>query len=91
VFARGCGSCSRCRTATRWHWANGGSTAFWDIATFSLIRERPQHVVCGEFSAKFAAVTASAPFLAEPQLLRTDYGTGTSPRPERIDYVVERL
>ena len=61
---------------------NGGSTAFWDIATFSLVRQRTQHVVCGEFSAKFAAVTASAPFLSEPQLLRTDYGAGTSPRPE---------
>lgn len=61
---------------------NGGSTAFWDIATFSLIRDRVQHVVCGEFSAKFAAVTASAPFLAEPQLVRVDYGTGTTPHAE---------
>ena len=62
---------------------NGGSTAFWDIATFCLIRERVQHVVCGEFSAKFAAVTASAPFLSDPQVLRIDYGTGTTPRAER--------
>ncbi|HEY3087004.1 MAG TPA: phosphoserine transaminase [Jatrophihabitantaceae bacterium] len=62
---------------------NGGSTAFWDIATFSLIRERAQHVVCGEFSAKFAAVTASAPFLAEPHVLRTDYGTAVTPGFER--------
>jgi phosphoserine aminotransferase len=62
---------------------NGGSTAFWDIATFCLIRQKAQHVVCGEFSAKFAAVTASAPFLSEPQVLRTDYGTGITPRAER--------
>jgi phosphoserine aminotransferase len=62
---------------------NGGATAFWDVATFSLIRERAQHVVCGEFSAKFAAVTASAPFLSEPQVLRTEYGTGATPRAER--------
>jgi phosphoserine aminotransferase len=61
---------------------NGGSAAFWDVATFSLVRERAQHVVCGEFSAKFAAITASAPFLAEPQVLRTDYGTGATPRAE---------
>ena len=33
---------------------NGGSTAFWDIATFCLIRERSQHLSFGEFSAKFA-------------------------------------
>ena len=43
----------------------GGSTAFWDAAAFGLVRERAQHVVCGEFSAKFAAITAGAPFLAE--------------------------
>ena len=61
---------------------NGGSTAFWDVATFCLIRQRAQHVVCGEFSAKFAAVTASAPFLAEPQVLRAEYGTGATPRAE---------
>ena len=47
---------------------NGGSTAFWDAAAFSLVRERSQHVTIGEFSAKFAAVTRGAPFLAEPSL-----------------------
>jgi phosphoserine aminotransferase len=60
---------------------NGGSTAFWDVATFSLVRSRVQHVVCGEFSAKFAAVTASAPFLSEQAVLRVDYGKGTDPQP----------
>jgi phosphoserine aminotransferase len=59
---------------------NGGSTAFWEVATVSLIRSRVQHVVCGEFSAKFAAVTASAPFLPEPNVLRADYGTGVTPQ-----------
>ena len=39
---------------------NGGSTAFWDIATFCLIRERSQHLSFGEFSSKFAAA-ASCP------------------------------
>jgi phosphoserine aminotransferase len=59
---------------------NGGSTAFWEVATFSLIRSHVQHVVCGEFSAKFAAVTASAPFLHEPDVVRADYGTGVTPQ-----------
>jgi phosphoserine aminotransferase len=57
---------------------NGGSTAFWDIAAFSLIRRRAQHVVCGEFSSKFAAVTTGAPFLDDPDVRRTDPGTATT-------------
>jgi phosphoserine aminotransferase len=31
---------------------NGGSTVFWDVATFGLINERSQHYVFGEFSSK---------------------------------------
>lgn len=62
---------------------NGGATAFWDAAAFGLVRERAQHVVCGEFSAKFAAVTAAAPFLAEPTVVRAEPGQATAPRPER--------
>lgn len=50
---------------------NGGSTLFWDVATFSLIRERSVHGVCGEFSSKFAAAVAAAPFLAEPVVTRS--------------------
>ena len=37
---------------------NGGATAFWDIATFGLIREKSQHLSFGEFSAKFAKAAA---------------------------------
>ena len=37
---------------------NGGSTAFWDIAAFGLVRERAQHLAFGEFSSKFGNVTA---------------------------------
>ena len=33
---------------------NGGSTVFWDAATFGLIRTRSQHLVFGEFGGKFA-------------------------------------
>ena len=61
---------------------NGGATTFWDAAAFGLIRERAQHVVCGEFSAKFSAVTGGAPFLGEPSVRRAEYGTATSPKAE---------
>jgi len=54
---------------------NGGTTAFWDIAAFGLVRDRAQHLAFGEFSAKFAQVTASAPFLGEPSVIKADPGT----------------
>nr|WP_218885498.1 phosphoserine transaminase [Kineococcus aurantiacus] len=54
---------------------NGGSTTFWDVATLCLVRERSQHLVLGEFSSKFAAATASAPFLADPVVVRGEPGT----------------
>ena len=44
---------------------NGGSTAFWDIAAFGLVRGRAQHLAFGEFSSKFASVTGNAPFLGD--------------------------
>ena len=62
---------------------NGGSTAFWDAAAFGLIRSRAQHVVCGEFSAKFAAISIDAPFLDEPSVRRSEYGSGVLPAFER--------
>lgn len=61
---------------------NGGSTAFWDAAAFGLVRDRSQHLVCGEFSAKFTAVTRGAPFLGEPTELRSEYGSAPVARPE---------
>jgi len=54
---------------------NGGSTAFWDVAALCLVRERSQHLVLGEFSSKFAAAVAEAPFLAEPVVIRGEPGT----------------
>ncbi len=53
---------------------NGGSTAFWDIATFGLIESRSQHLVFGEFSSKFAAAAKEAPFLGEPTVIKTEPG-----------------
>ena len=45
---------------------NGGTTVFWDVATFGLVERRSQHLVFGEFSAKFADACAAAPHLADP-------------------------
>jgi phosphoserine aminotransferase len=61
---------------------NGGSTAFWDVAAFSLVRHRAQHVQIGEFSAKFTTVTRGAPFLAEPSVRQVPPGDGVLPEPE---------
>jgi phosphoserine aminotransferase len=58
---------------------NGGTTAFWDAAALGLVRERALHLVYGEFSGKFAAVTARAPFLAEPIVVRADAGDAPEP------------
>jgi phosphoserine aminotransferase len=59
---------------------NGGSTLFWDLATFSLIERRSQHLVFGEFSAKFAAAATAAPHLDEPQVIASPYGSHPEPR-----------
>ncbi|MGH3827515.1 MAG: phosphoserine transaminase [Pseudonocardiaceae bacterium] len=58
---------------------DGGTTAFWDAAALGLVRERSLHLSYGEFSAKFAAVTARAPFLADPVLVSAP--PGDSPQP----------
>ncbi len=49
---------------------NGGSTAFWDIATFGLIEKKSQHLSFGEFSSKFASAAKEAPFLDEPTVIK---------------------
>jgi phosphoserine aminotransferase len=54
---------------------NGGSTVFWDVATFGLIRERSQHLVFGEFSSKFAEAASAAPHLAEPTIVKAETGS----------------
>jgi phosphoserine aminotransferase len=54
---------------------NGGSTLFWDAAAFGLVEDRSEHLVFGEFSAKFAQVTADAPFLRDPVLIESEPGT----------------
>lgn len=61
---------------------NGGSTAFWDIAACNLIARRSQHLSFGEFSAKFAAGVAAAPFLDQPTVLTAPPGERPEPQAE---------
>jgi phosphoserine aminotransferase len=61
---------------------NGGTTAFWEIAAFGLVRERAQHLAFGEFSSKFAKATAAAPWLAEPTVIESAPGSHPVPRAE---------
>jgi phosphoserine aminotransferase len=58
---------------------NGGTTAFWDAATCSLVRERALHLCYGEFSSKFAACTRGAPFLADPIVVEAPAGDAPEP------------
>jgi phosphoserine aminotransferase len=65
---------------------NGGSSAFWEMATFGLIREHSQHLVFGEFSAKFAALAGRAPWLSEPSVLESPPGIHPVPEADpRVD------
>ncbi len=58
---------------------NGGTTCFWDAATFGLIEAQSQHLSFGEFSSKFAAAAKAAPHLKDPQVIES--ATGTHPLP----------
>jgi phosphoserine aminotransferase len=65
---------------------NGGTSAFWEMATFGLIREHSQHLSFGEFSAKFAALAARAPWLSEPSVLESPPGSHPVPEADpRVD------
>ncbi|MFD3312519.1 phosphoserine transaminase [Streptomyces sp. NPDC058694] len=58
---------------------NGGSTAFWDIATHGLIENKSQHLTFGEFSSKFAKAAKLAPWLADPDVITSEPGTHPEP------------
>jgi phosphoserine aminotransferase len=53
---------------------NGGSTAFWDAATFGLIEDRAQFLSFGEFGSKFAAAAKEAPHLGDPTVIKSEPG-----------------
>ncbi|MFA9445225.1 phosphoserine transaminase [Egicoccus sp. AB-alg6-2] len=59
----------------------GGATAFWDAAAFGIVERRARHYVFGEFSGKFAAATAAAPWLDDPDVVKVDPGSVPAPSP----------
>ncbi|WP_306231882.1 phosphoserine transaminase [Agrococcus beijingensis] len=66
---------------------NGGSTAFWDAAAFSLIEHRSHHLTFGEFGAKFAKA-AKAPWLEDPSVASAEPGSRPELEPvEGVDVV----
>ena len=54
---------------------NGGSTAFWDLATFSLVQDRAQLCTFGEFGTSFARAVQRTPFLGEPTIRTAEPGS----------------
>lgn len=64
---------------------NGGSSAFWDLAVFSLVQDRAAHGVFGEFTRKFATASASAPFLSQPKIFETAPGGVAVPEACDVD------
>jgi phosphoserine aminotransferase len=65
---------------------NGGSSAFWDVATLCLIEDRAAFGTFGEFGAKFAAAAARAPFLGAPVLTTAPPGQVAVPvRADGVD------
>jgi phosphoserine aminotransferase len=63
----------------------GGATAFWDSASFGLVRNRSAHLTYGEFSGKFASVSKKAPWLDAPEVFASE--PGTAPSPGQLDGV----
>ena len=61
---------------------NGGSTLFWDAATFGLIDQRSEHLVFGEFSSKFAEAAAAAPHIGDPVVVSSAPGDHPTARAE---------
>lgn len=58
---------------------NGGSIAFFDLATYALIQNRSQHAVFGEFGKKFAKAVSQAPWLQTPTINTSTWGELSTP------------
>jgi phosphoserine aminotransferase len=54
---------------------NGGAAYFWDVALFSLIERRSQHLTFGNFSESFATMAARASHLDAPDIIESPAGT----------------
>jgi phosphoserine aminotransferase len=61
---------------------NGGATAFWDVATYGLIRHKSQHLSFGEFSSKFVTAAKAAPWLDDPSVIASEPGSRPDPDAE---------
>ncbi|HEX3623632.1 MAG TPA: phosphoserine transaminase [Acidimicrobiales bacterium] len=63
---------------------NGGAAFFWDVALFSLIERRSQHLSFGNFSESFATMAAAAPHLDAPEVIESPAGThpDATPNPD---------
>lgn len=61
---------------------NGGSTAFWDAAAFSLALKKAQALVHGEFGSKFAQALTT-PWLDAPTIVRAEPGSRAELYPEQ--------
>ena len=64
---------------------NGGTTVLWDALALGVIEQRSQHLVFGEFSARFAEAARLAPHLDDPEVIACD--PGGHPRPRGSDQV----
>jgi phosphoserine aminotransferase len=60
---------------------NGGAACFWDVALFSLIERRSQHLTFGNFSESFAGMAANAAHLDAPDLIESPAGTHPEAKP----------
>lgn len=60
---------------------NGGSTAFWDAAAFSLVEKKAQNLVHGEFGSKFASALTN-PWLDKPTVINGEPGSRDNLRAE---------
>ena len=80
--ARASPSCSRLPEGYEVVLGNGGSTAFWDVATHGLIENRSQHLSFGEFCSKFAKAAKRRRGWASPTVISSDPGTHPEPTAE---------
>jgi phosphoserine aminotransferase len=64
---------------------NGGATLFWDAAGYGLVRRRSAHAVFGEFSSKFAKAVGAMPWLDDPVVVESDFGTHPRLGPSDVD------
>lgn len=66
---------------------NGGASAFWDVATHSLVEKKGQALVHGEFGGKFAKIL-DTPWLEKPTVINAEPGTRGEFSPDDSDVYV---